>query len=274
MIQRRMLAVIGFPVAHSLSPEMHTAWLEEAGIPGSYRAIDVHDLGSVNLRSVMERNGLQGVNLTVPLKAAACSQVDVLDASARDAGAVNTAVLREGLLYGYNTDGRGFCRGLAHEIGAIPTDAKVVILGAGGAARGILSGLINVGVRRFCILNRTESVARQLAQEFSSRADIDVGGLTVSAFARCGEQADLVIHTTSGDGARIVTTFPVAHLSPRATWVDINYWMDLPPKMEQWSDRDGAFVTGHSMLVWQAALAFEIFTGFLPNPSPFLNHLR
>lgn len=274
MIQRRMLAVLGFPIAHSLSPEMHTAWLEEAGIPGSYRAIPVHDLDSVNLRNVMEMNGLQGVNLTVPLKAAACHQVDVLDASARDAGAVNTAVLRDGVLYGYNTDGRGFCRSLAHETGAISTDARVVILGAGGAARGILSGLIGEGVRRFCILNRTESVARQLAQEFSSRADIDVGALTVGAFARCGEQADLVIHTTSGDGARIVATFPVAHLSPRATWVDINYWMDLPPKIEQWSDREGAFVTGHSMLVWQAALAFEIFTGFLPNPSPFLNHLR
>ena len=165
-------------------------------------------------------------------------------------------------------------RALAHETGAISTDAKVVILGAGGAARGVLSGLIGEGVRHFCILNRTESVARQLAQEFSSRANIEVGGLTAGVFARFGEQADLVIHTTSGEGARVVTTFPVAHLSPRATWVDINYWMDLPPKIEQWSAREGAFVTGHSMLVWQAALSFEIFTGFLPNPSPFLNHLR
>jgi len=272
--QRPKYAVLGSPVAHSLSPAMHNAWFKESGILGSYQAITVPDLASSSLRSLMTHHGLHGVNLTVPLKTEACDQVDVLDATAMDAGAVNTAVIREGILYGFNTDGAGFYRGLTQEVGPLQEEAKVIILGAGGAARGIISALVREGVRRFCILNRTESVARELAQQFSSRTDMDVGLLNAEAFERYGNKADLVIHTTSGDGACVVATLPTDHLSPRATWVDINYWMDHPPKMQEWVQRDGRFVTGHSMLVWQAALAFEIFTGFLPNPSPFLDHLR
>lgn len=268
-------AVMGFPVVHSLSPLMHNAWFAEMGMPAEYGTIEVHNLTTASLRDVMDTHGVRGVNLTVPLKEEACSQVDVLDPSAAQAGAVNTALIRDGVLYGYNTDGDGFCRGIRHEVGDIGADPLVVILGAGGAARGILAALIRQGVTRFVVLNRTANTAMALVQQFSGQGvTMDTGGLTPADFCRLGRSADVVVHTTSGEGARRVSGFPVDHLSPRATWVDINYWMDPPPKMQDWAHRQGRFVTGHSMLIWQAALAFELFTGFLPNPSPFLHQLR
>ena len=224
-------AVMGFPVAHSLSPLMHNAWFAEMGIPAEYGTIEVHNLTTASLRDVMDAHGVRGVNLTVPLKEEACSQVDVLEPSAAQAGAVNTALIRDGVLYGYNTDGDGFCRGMRHEVGDIGVDPLVVILGAGGAARGILAALIRQGVTRFVVLNRTANTATALVQQFSGQGvTMDTGGLTPADFVvLVGLQTwSFTPHRVRGH-VGFLGSQSITYLHAQPGWISITGWI-LPQK--------------------------------------------
>lgn len=268
------LALLGHPVAHSLSPAMHNTWLQEAGIVGRYDAIPIEESADFSLRAVMKREGLSGVNLTTPLKEVGFAQVDRLSPSARAAGAVNTVRWDGDDLVGYNTDGDGFCHSL--ELCCRPIDAsmKVVILGAGGAARGILAALTQRGVTNVTILNRTESRARTLIDHFGQAGKMFYGPLEASAFMALASEADLVIQATSGGGAVEIESWSVSALAPDGIWVDLNYWMESQPQQDLCLRSGRNFLSGKPMLVCQGALAFELFTGKVANPSQFISKVR
>ena len=265
------LALLGHPVAHSKSPTLHNQWIADAGIVGEYLTLSVPNVTGFDLREMMVRHGLSGVNVTTPLKEAVFAQVDARSEAAEQAGAVNTVVWQDQMLVGHNTDGTGFMMAMSR-YGWLPNpECKVVILGAGGAARGIASRLVQAGVDELVVLNRTESRAQECVASVGCGT---AGPLTMEAFERHGKDAALVVHTTSGQGAATVANWAIDGLAPGSFWVDINYWMANPPQQSACEARGVKFVTGWPMLVCQAAHSFRLFTGFEPNPDPFLLHLR
>jgi shikimate dehydrogenase len=264
------LALLGAPVAHSRSPMLHQTWLEKAGINGTYQAIHTEGGPDFSLTATMSRLNLTGVNLTVPLKELALSQVDHLDESARRAGAVNTVVAEGRGLVGYNTDGAGFLWGLQTAVGSLRTGGKVVILGAGGAARGILSAWVEAGLSEVVVLNRTAARTEALLAPYAS-LKTSVGDLCRADFERLAVGADTVVQTTMGRGIEEVASWSLAPLSTGAVWVDINYWMSDPPQQQAAPTAGVRFVGGGRMLVGQAALSFELFTGVKPDPVSVLN---
>ena len=265
------LALLGHPVAHSQSPKLHNHWLSQSGLTGQYQALSFPNSEDFDLRAEMQRYDLTGVNITTPLKQAVFEQVDQLSEAARLAGAVNTVISRNGLLVGHNTDGAGFLLSLERQ-GWVPhRDIKVVVLGAGGAARGVASALSQAGVIDLVVLNRTERRAVDCVTALGCGV---AGPLSQEAFCHLGHGADLVIHTTSGEGATEVAKWNLEGLKAGSMWVDINYWMDDLPQKAACLAAEVQFMDGLPMLICQAAISFELFTGFTPNPDPFLVHLR
>ena len=253
---------------------MHNRWLEEAGLSGGYQAISCQGGTSFRLREMMIRHELSGVNLTTPLKELAMEQVDRVAESAARAGALNTVIWQGDQLVGHNTDGEGFVRGLENACGPLVAGMKVVLLGAGGAARGILSALTQRGLTRVVVLNRSPERARSLVERFDSEGKMAWGALTEGAFQSLGSEADLVIQTTAGGGIDEVAGWSIAPLKTDGIWADINYWMTDPPHQRTCLSGTHRYVTGGPMLVFQAVLAFQLFTGMVPNPDPFLAELR
>src|SRR5258708_23191141 len=175
---RQIFGIMGHPVEHSLSPVMHNAAFEALGIHAVYVAFMVkpEDLGkaTMSLRAL----NVSGVNVTVPHKGGVIEFLDELDASAKQVGAVNTIVQRNGKLYGYNTDGPGFMLSLRKDGHFDPTGKKVVILGAGGAASAVAMALAEAGVRRLVIANRNkvraEVLTKRIKRDFE-RETLPVG---------------------------------------------------------------------------------------------------
>jgi shikimate dehydrogenase len=235
----RTLALLGHPVAGSRSPELHNAWMRQHGFDAVYVALDVPAERARACVPALRALGLHGVNLTVPLKERVLDQLDALEPAAREAGAVNT-IYRDGdRLVGANTDGEGLLRALADR-GLDPTGARVAIVGAGGAARGIAAALTRVGLDELRILNRTPARARAVAQAFGGIAaplDADLDGV------------ELVIVCTS---APVPLGLPAG-----ATLVDIG---TRTPE-------------GLAMLCWQGALAFERWTGIRPDAREALGRM-
>ena len=161
----RIVGIFGDPVAHSLSPRMHNAALMTAGINAVYVPFHVTPARLPEAVQAIRTLGLVGVNLTIPHKAAACALVDELDPAAAFAGAVNTIVNRHGRLVGYNTDGVGLLRALKDELGTTVAGKRVLILGAGGAARAGLVALAQAGAAWIGVANRTLARAEQLLAE-------------------------------------------------------------------------------------------------------------
>jgi len=162
--------VMGWPVAHSLSPALHQFWLREHGIDGSYESLAVPPDRLIAALRALASKGFAGCNLTIPHKEAALPLMELLDPAARRIGAVNTVgVGPDGALSGYNTDGYGFIENLRAEIPGWKADAgPVAVLGAGGAARAILDALIRAGAPEIRLTNRYRARAEELAKVFGA----------------------------------------------------------------------------------------------------------
>ena len=260
----RIFGLIGHPVRHSLSPAMYNALFARFGIDAVYLAYDVHPDKAGQVSALVSVMGLAGVNLTVPFKEAVVPYLDTTTRAATEAGAVNVVTQLDGMLMGFNTDGEGFIRSLAEENGPDPSGLHAIILGAGGAARAVASGLLDRGTRQITILNRStdraEAAAAALRLGFPD-AQIDVGSLTVEAFSTRAPEAQLVVNATAGPAAATIATLDPSPLAAGASWVDINYWMDTPPARDSCEQAGVRFHDGLGMLAHQGALAFELFTG-------------
>lgn len=244
---------------------MYNALFERFNIDAVYLAFDVHPDQSHKVADMIRVMDLAGVNLTVPFKEALLSHLDSATAAALEAGAVNVVTQMDGSLMGYNTDGEGFVRSLAEENGPDPVDTHAIVLGAGGAARAVASGLLDRGAKRVTFLNRTPARAENAAASLTRAYDqaiVDVAPLTSDGFAAHANSCRLVANCTSGPAASVVETFDPSALCAGASWVDINYWMDEPPCQRKVESAGHQFHNGLGMLAHQGALAFELFTGY------------
>ncbi|RIH79172.1 Shikimate dehydrogenase (NADP(+)) [Calidithermus terrae] len=252
------LGLIGYPLSHTLSPAMHAAALEALGLAGSYAALETPPEALAE-RMDEVRRAYRGVNVTVPHKEAVMPYLDRLSPEAEAIGAVNTVVNREGRLEGHNTDAPGFLRGL-EEAGIEYRGAKALILGAGGAARAIAWALKQAGAQ-VRIGNRTLERAAQLQREFGL-GEVTDNELVLAGMAR---SSDLIVNTTTvGLKDPAATPLRAEWLPAGGTVVDIVY-NPLETRLLREARAAGLRTLGGlPMLVWQGALAFELWTGQRP----------
>jgi shikimate dehydrogenase len=261
MAQALKFAVLGDPIEHSLSPAIHTAFGQQLGLDVDYtRVLTPLDELPDRLKALAEA-GLVGVNLTVPLKGAGIRLCRTIDAAARRARAVNTLRRQDGAWSGHNTDGAGLMLDL--ERLAIPISGRrVLILGAGGATAGILDPLLAAEPAEVMVVNRTAARAVELAEGFAHLGPIDGGGLDESAGSL--RDFDVLIQATSAGHAGQLPPLRRGWLARNAWLYDLNYG-PAHGGLRRWADAfDLPCHDGLGMLVGQAALAFEIWTGQRP----------
>ncbi|MFW6092393.1 MAG: shikimate dehydrogenase [Pseudomonadota bacterium] len=272
-------AVVGNPVAHSLSPRIHELFARACAQDMSYTTLlaPLEDFAGTVSRFFAE--GGAGLNVTVPFKAEAAEWVTEMDAAARAAGAVNTVVPVAGGYRGHNTDGAGLIRDIRGNCGEPLARRRVLVLGAGGAARGALRPLLTEHPLLVTVANRTEDRAVDLAASAAADfPDVPVEGMALAAVR---ETYDVVINATSaglGDGAPAAAVNPAVvagafcydmiYAAPGAAAADTAFC--------RWARQESArrVVDGLGMLVEQAALAFRLWRGVEPDTASVLSQLR
>lgn len=256
-----LYSVIGDPIRHSKSPVMMNRAFRETGLNGVYAAFHVKSDRIGDFAAGVRAMGIRGVNVTIPHKLDIMNHLDAIDESARMIGAVNTIVNDEGKLTGYNTDGLGYVRSLKEEAEPNLAGKRVLIIGAGGATRGILYALTKEGVRDVTVANRTAAKADELAELFRGRADIRSAGLDQLPVL-CGD-ADIVINTTSIGMFPNTDESPVesAWLRPGAIASDLIYNPLKTKFLADAQERGLRIHGGLGMFIYQGAYAFEYWTG-------------
>lgn len=265
----KRFAVIGNPVAHSRSPEIHQLFAAQLGLRLRYERLHAEPADFVASVERFLAEGGAGLNVTVPFKAAAAAWVTEFDSAAAAAQAVNTLVPLRGGVRGCNTDGRGLLADLQDNLGITLRDRRLVVLGAGGAAAGVLGPLLAAGPAALLLANRTMSRAQQLAARFS--------GVEAVAFADLAGPFDVVVNATSvglDDSTLTFTDLLPADLVAGADCYDMLYG----PKAAfgAYAQAGGArqVADGLGMLVEQAAAAFTLWHGQAPDTAPVLARLR
>ena len=269
----RIAGVVGWPVAHSLSPVIHNYWLNTHNIDGSYVPLPIAPENFSRCVGALPLMGFAGVNVTVPHKQAAAALAQSLDADAVVAGAVNLLVFGGNQIVGLNTDVQGFGEALReslplHEL----TTGPAVVLGAGGAARAIVLALYRAGFRQIRILNRTRDRAEQIAGTFRSMGDCRVfqWGDWGGAFST----AQLLVNTTSlGMKGKPPLHVPLDALPRSAAVADIVYNPARTGLLAAAADAGHRTMDGLGMLMHQAAPAFEAWFGIHPKVTAELRGL-
>ena len=258
----RVCAIIGDPVEHSLSPVMHNAAFKELGLNLVYVAFTVTTKELKDAILGARRLGLRGLNVTMPHKNAVMNYLDEVDATAKAIGAVNTILSNQGKLIGYNTDGNGAMIAL-QENGVYPEEKKLVLLGAGGAAKAIAYHAAQ-DVDELVILNRTPEKAKKLAEALRKSFGNKVKGGTLSSTVLKDEleTADILVNATSVGMHPNVNSSPVpSSLLRRDLCVMDIIYNPLETRLIADAKSVGAkVVSGLEMLIYQGAVAFEIWT--------------
>ncbi len=259
------LGIIGYPIAHSISPIFQQAALDHCSIDATYQAFEVAPEQVGRFVGDLRREGLWGINVTVPHKETVILHLDQVDDWATAAGAVNTIVNREGYLTGHNTDGLGFLRALQDEAGFVPEGSRVLVLGAGGAARGVVLALSRAKAASLIIANRTLERAQLLA-ELAQSADtegcaIPLGGRDL---AKAAGEADLIVNCTtigmSHGPDEAGSPLPAASIPSTVLVNDLVYNPLETPLLEAAARAGAACLGGIHMLVYQGAASFEMWT--------------
>ena len=258
----RVCAIIGDPVEHSLSPVMFNAAFKELGLNLVYVAFTVTAKELKTAISGAKSIGVKGLNVTMPHKNAVMNYLDEVDATAKNIGAVNTILSNNGRLIGYNTDGNGAMIAL-QENGVCPEEKKLVLLGAGGAAKAIAYQAAQ-DVKELVILNRTPDKAKKLAEMIPKSFGAKVKGdmLSLDVLKQELETVDILINSTSVGMHPNVdsSSVPADFLRSDLCVMDIIY-NPLETKLLKDAKSVGAkVVSGLEMLIYQGAVAFEIWT--------------
>jgi len=258
-------ALFGHPVAHTLSPRIHQAFARDLGIAIDYRAIDVEELQFAAALDAFAEQGGIGANVTLPLKEAAAALCGELSPRAKAAGAVNTLTRTDHGWHGDNTDGAGLVRDLTERHRIDLRGRRVLMLGAGGAARGVAPALLEAGIDALVVVNRSPERADKLVDALGDPARAT--SRYWADLATLGDFEMIVNATSSGrDGASMDLPFGLA--SPRFAAVDLNYG-EASVGFLAWARaaRAEAVIDGLGMLVEQAAEAFERWHGKRPDTS-------
>lgn len=261
----RVYGVFGDPVRHSKSPVMLNRAFRETGVNAVYAAFHVTRDRLKEAVEGVRALGFGGVNVTIPHKIDIMQYMDELDETAEAIGAVNTVVNRDGKLTGYNTDGIGYVRSLKEETGWSLEGRRIAVIGAGGAARGIVYALLKEKPEKVTIVNRTRANAEALAADMGRFGRVE--GMGLDDLENIKGRIDLLVNTTSVGMHPKVDEMPVPadFLDPGMAVSDIVY---NPAKTKLLAEAEARGCTVHGglgMFVYQGAYAFEYWTG-LPAP--------
>ncbi|RRN73232.1 shikimate dehydrogenase [Peribacillus simplex] len=262
---KKIYGVMGDPIAHSMSPDIHNDAFEKENIEAVYHHFHVTKEGLNEAVKGMKALGIEGFNITIPHKTSIIPFLDEVDELALAIGAVNTVVNKNGRFIGYNTDGKGFFKSLCDEISGDIKAKKTLVIGAGGAARAIYFTLVKEGVKQVDIANRTKERAAQLVSDCPY--DKVSKALSIIEAEESLSQYDLIIQTTSSGMSPELDHSPlkVDQLKTGAIVSDIIY-NPLQTKLLLEAREKGAETqNGLGMFINQAALAFEIWTGVMPD---------
>ncbi|MGE7182828.1 shikimate dehydrogenase [Peribacillus sp. NPDC006672] len=262
---KKIYGVMGDPIAHSMSPDIHNDAFEKENIEAVYHHFHVTKEALNDAVKGMKALGIEGFNITIPHKTSIIPFLDEVDELALAIGAVNTVVNKNGRFIGYNTDGKGFFKSLCDEISGDIKAKKTLVIGAGGAARAIYFTLVKEGVKQVDIANRTKERAAQLVSDCPY--DKISKALSIIEAEESLSQYDLIIQTTSSGMSPELDHSPlkVDQLKTGAIVSDIIY-NPLQTKLLREAGEKGAVTqNGLGMFINQAALAFEIWTGVMPD---------
>ena len=262
--------VIGNPVAHSKSPAIHAQFAAQTGESIAYErlAAPLDDFAAC-VQHFMQSGGC-GANVTVPFKLEAFALATQLTPRAQAAGAVNTLSFEDGRIVGDNTDGVGLVRDIVYNAGVVLEGRRILLLGAGGAARGVVMPLLAERPQQLVVANRTFARAQELAQSFPAAASV----LKAAAFDDLSGQFDVIINATSASLSADLPAVPATLFGPQVFVYDMMY-AATPTVFMQWAAQHGARVRdGLGMLVEQAAESFFVWRGARPDTAPVYAALR
>jgi shikimate dehydrogenase len=265
--------LFGNPVAHSKSPAIHAAFALQTGQSLVYeRRLAALDAFASTVHAFIEEGG-KGANVTVPFKLEACALADALSARAQAAGAVNTLSFRDGVIFGDNTDGAGLVIDIVSNAQQPIAGKRVLLLGAGGAARGVILPLLKQQPAQLLIANRTRATADALVAQFSQQQD-HPGQLVAATFDELDAPFDIIINATSASLAGAALPLPPSLFGRQTLALDMMYAAQ-PTVFMQFAASCGARTRdGLGMLVEQAAEAFFVWRGVRPDTQILLATMR
>jgi shikimate dehydrogenase len=262
---------MGYPVSHSRSPVIHRLFALQTEQQLQYELLQVAPEKLETAVRQFQRTGGKGLNVTVPHKQTVAKLCDHVSERARAAGAVNTLSFRDEEIHGDNTDGIGLLRDLVVNLGVNLDGANILILGAGGATRGIIGPLFEMEPSSIQIANRTLGRAQAIANEFSH-----MGLVSTCRFddVPVTTPYDLIINATSAGVKGETPPYPVAAVSEKTFCYDLSYGIS-PTPFSVWAREHDAekSVMGWGMLVEQAAESFNIWRGVMPDTAPVLRQM-
>ncbi len=265
----KKFAVIGNPIEHSKSPEIHAAFAQQCGIDIEYvRLLADREQFAPTAKDFFARGA--GANVTVPFKEDALRFADELSEAARLAGAVNTLSLRsDGAIVGDSTDGIGLVRDIRDNHGCSFTGKKILIVGAGGAARGVILPIARENPESLTIVNRTQAKARQLAEHFSAYTE-----MLSASFESLDSAFDIIINATSASLSGGALPLPEAVFSSQSFAYDMMYAATPTLFMQLAQQRGGSCADGLGMLVEQAAESFFLWHDVRPHTPAVIQRIR
>lgn len=266
------LAVFGMPVAHSLSPAIHRQFAHQCGLEIDYQAIETTPGELTRRLRELIRAGGRGCNITVPLKHAAWQFAHRSSASAKRAQAANALVFEDPQdCFADNTDGYGLIQDLSRCLSVPLSNKRIMVIGAGGAAAGILGDLLQLAPAEVVLGNRSLERAQALTLRFAC-----MGKLSCCTLDQLDAQGsfDLVINATSLGHLGLYPALPAALFTPGGLCYDLNYGPAAKPLREQCESHGIGYQDGLGMLVEQAAAAFTLWTGRHPDSTAVLQQLR
>lgn len=260
---KKLFAVIGDPIVQSMSPVMHNDLFQHYGIDAHYHAFAIKEEHLADAVQGFRAMGLAGFNVTIPHKQGIMPLLDRIDPLAASIGAVNTVVNEDGQFVGYNTDGSGFVQGLKAKISSLGAK-KVLIIGAGGAARAIYFSLAHEGVTKIDLANRTVAKGVKLVEDCPYQVDSSI--ITLAEAEEQLNHYDIIVQTTSIGMAPQIEYVPLSlhHVRENTFVSDIIYNPLETAFLKAAKEKKAITQNGVAMFVYQGALAFEKWTGISP----------
>ncbi|MBI4649878.1 shikimate dehydrogenase [Candidatus Desantisbacteria bacterium] len=262
----QLLGIFGFPISHTLSPYMHNAVCKKLNLPYFYAPFEISSEKLDKAIDSVRTLKISGINITIPHKEKVIQYLDEISSEAKLIGAVNTIKNDNGKLIGYNTDGKGFIAALKEDTGILPGKRSFLIFGAGGACRSIAIQLALDGAKKIIIANRTLDKAENIADNIRKNIPAcDVQAILLNKIADIISDEYILINTTPlGMKESDSPIFDYSLLSKIKIVVDIIYNPPQTPLLKEAQKFDARTANGLNMLVFQGALAFEIWTGIKP----------
>ena len=256
-----LYCLLGYGIKNSLSPTIHNSFFQSNNLEGYYTTFNVNSSDLETILDTLRKLNFRGANVTIPHKTDIIPYLDSLDPLANSVNAVNTVLYDDEKLIGYNTDVEGFMKPLRKNIQRF-NNKKAVILGSGGASKAVLYGLINANCKEIIILNRTIENARQLVSKLDSDIPISFHELNQKTIDSLSD-IDIMINTVPLHKTNTILNFH-SNLGIKLAY-DLEYIPKETNFIKQMKSLNSDLIYGYEMLLSQAKLSFQIWTGILPN---------